>query len=189
MGKTRFLEMDEARALLEIPDLKTLTGLRNRCLLQVMFEAGLRIGEAIRLGPRDVILAEKRIEVLHGKGDRQRTAYFASSELALLIKRWKEVRPQGSPFLFCTIRSKNKGSMLDPRSFRFTFDRYVAEAGLPTWVTPHVLRHTFATHLSRKAGVSLRTVQDALGHQFISTTTRYVHVSNQDVRRAIQGES
>jgi site-specific recombinase XerD len=184
--RIRFLEPEEVQRLMEAPSLKSLTGLRNRCVLGLLYEGGLRIDEALSLKPRDVVLLEKRVEILRGKGGRPRTAYFRTDELALLIERWKKVRPR-SEYLFCTIRSANgKGSKLSARNFRFSFKRYCKQAGLPSWVSPHILRHTFATELL-KSGANLRVVQIALGHSSVATTEIYTHVTSLEVKQAIQG--
>jgi integrase/recombinase XerD len=142
----------------------------------LMYEAGLRTDEVLSLKPRDVVLEEKRVEVLRGKGHKSRTVYFRSDELGLLLGRWKRARPRGE-YLFPTIRSSaGKGDKIDARGFRITFKRYVDRAGLdPETVTPHILRHTCATEMMRR-GVNLRVIQEALGHKNISTTQIYTHV-------------
>ena len=183
-GAVRFLEPAEVQDLLEAPSLRSLTGLRNRCLMGLMYEAGLRVGEALALKPRDVVLEEKRIEVLRGKGHSPRTVYWRSDELSILLERWKRRRPPGD-YLFPVIKGAGKGSYLSPWAFRKTFRGYVEKAGLdPETVTPHVLRHTCATELLRR-GVNLRVIQEALGHRQVSTTQIYTHVVNEDVRRAM----
>jgi len=181
----RFLEPFEVQRLMEIPSLRSETGLRNRYIMGLMYEAGLRAGEALALKPRDVVIEEKRIEILRGKGSKPRTVYFRSDELGILLERWKEKRPK-SEYLFSTVRSAGgKGQRLDPRSFRSTFKNYVVKSGLdPDRVTPYVLRHICATEMLRR-GVNLRVIQDALGHSWLSTTQIYTHVVNNDVRRAM----
>lgn len=139
----------------------------------------------LALKPRDVVIEEKRVEVLRGKGSKPRTVYFRSDELGILLERWKELRPR-SEYLFSTVRSASgKGERLDPRGFRITFKSYVKKAGLdPNRVTPHVLRHTCATEMLRR-GVNIRVIQEALGHAWVATTQVYTHVVNEDVRRAM----
>lgn len=183
--QVRFLEAGEVQRLMEVPSLRSLTGLRNRCVMGLMYEAGLRTDEVLSLKPRDVVLEEKRVEVLRGKGHKSRTVYYRSDELGLLLERWKRARPAGE-YLFPTIRSSaGKGDKIDARCFRITFKRHVDRAGLdPETVTPHVLRHTCATEMMRR-GVNLRVIQEALGHKNISTTQIYTHVVNEDVRRAM----
>ena len=184
-NQVRFLEASEVQRLMETPSLKSLTGLRNRCMMGLMYEAGLRTDEVMSLKPRDVVLEEKRVEVLRGKGHKSRTVYFRSDELAMLLERWKRERPRGE-YLFPTVRSsEGKGDKIDSRGFRITFKRYVDRAGLdPEVVTPHILRHTCATEMMRR-GVNLRVIQEALGHKNIATTQIYTHVVNDDVRRAM----
>lgn len=181
----RFLEANEVQRLLEAPSLKSLTGLRNRCIMGLIYEAGLRSDEALSLKPRDVVLEEKRVEVLRGKGHKSRTVYFRSDELGLLLERWKQARPKGE-YLFPTVKSSTgKGDKIDARGFRITFKRYVERAGLDSEVvTPHVLRHTCATEMMRR-GTNLRVIQEALGHKNVSTTQIYTHVVNEDIRRAM----
>jgi integrase/recombinase XerD len=187
-NQVRFLEASEVQRLMETPSLKSLTGLRNRCMMGLMYEAGLRTDEVMSLKPRDVVLEEKRVEVLRGKGHKSRTVYFRSDELAMLLERWKRERPRGE-YLFPTVRSaEGKGDKIDSRGFRITFKRYVDRAGLdPEVVTPHILRHTCATEMMRR-GVNLRVIQEALGHKNIATTQIYTHVVNDDVRRAMSSQ-
>ena len=182
--KIKFLEAGEVQALLEQPSLRSLTGLRNRCIMGLMYESGLRISEALSLKPRDVVLEEKRVEVLRGKGHKPRTVYFRSDELSLLLGLWKDKKPS-SEVLFPTVKGVNRGTQLTPWAFRGVFRRYVRGAGMdPLAVTPHVLRHTCATEMLRR-GVNLRVIQEALGHAWVSTTQLYTHVVDDDVRRAM----
>lgn len=179
--RMKFLEVDQVQRILEQPSHKSATGLRNRCIMGLMYESGLRISEVLSLKPRDVVLEEKRVEVLRGKGAKPRTVYFRSNDLASLIEKWKRERPQGE-YLFCTVKGKNKGGALSPWAFRNTFRTYVKKAGMdPLAVTPHVLRHTYATEKSRR-GDPIRSIQKSLGHAWVSTTQLYTHVPDEDVR-------
>lgn len=172
--------------LLAVPSLRADTGLRNRVVCQLQWEAGLRISEVLDLRVRDVILAEKKITVQRGKGGKTRVVYWRSDELSLLLERWKKRRPK-SDYLFSTVRSnEGKGSRIEPRSYRTQFDRYVAAAGLPEWTTSHTLRHSFATDFLRRGG-NIRTLQIILGHSSLATTERYLHVTDEDVRKAMRG--
>jgi integrase len=152
-SRIKFLDPGEVHSLLEQPSLRSLTGLRNRCVMGLMYQVGLRTGEVLSLKPRDVVLEEKRVEVLRGKGHKSRTVYFRSDELVMLLERWKRERPRGE-YLFPTVRSTaGKGDKIDGRGFRITFKRYVERAGLdPQAVTLRVLRHTCATEMMRRGG-------------------------------------
>ena len=187
MAQIRFLEPDEIEKLLSMPNLRSQTGLRNRVILQVLWECGLRINEALSLRVRDVVIGEKKVVVQFGKGGRSRVVYWRTDELSMLLERWKKIRPK-SDYLFCTIRSTDgKGKKLNQSGFRLQFNRYVEKAGLPSSTTPHVIRHSAATRLLRE-GTNLRVLQEILGHQSLATTQIYCHVEDADVRKAMTGE-
>lgn len=182
----RFLEPEEVQRLLAVPNLRATTGLRNRIICQLQWESGLRISEVLDLRPRDVVIAEKKVTVQRGKGGKTRVVYWHSDELSMLLERWKKRRPQ-SDFLLPTIRSTDgKGKRIEPRQYRVQFNRYVIKAGLPKWTTTHVLRHTMATQFLRDGG-NIRTLQIILGHASLATTERYLHVTDQDVAKAMRG--
>lgn len=186
MGHLRFLEPEEVEKLLSIPNLRAETGLRNRCIMQLQWETGMRISEVLDLRPRDVIIAEKKVTIQRGKGGKTRVVYWRSAELTMLLERWKMRRPK-SEFLFPTIRSaEGKGKRIEPRQYRLQFDRYVRKAGLPDWTTSHVLRHGFSTKFLRDGG-NIRTLQIILGHSSLATTERYLHVTDADVAKSMRG--
>ena len=185
MVKPMFLESHEIQSLLEVPNTKSLIGLRNRCIMGIMYECGLRVSEVLSLKPRDINIRESRVEVLRGKGGNPRTVYFRSNTLAEMLERWKELRPDGE-FLFTNIRGKVRGGQVSVRNIEKAIKHYAAKAGIPVRVTPHILRHTFATELLRR-GVNLRVVQAALGHKNISTTMIYTHITDTDVKQAMRG--
>jgi len=186
MPQLRFLEPHEVEELLAVPHLRADTGLRNRVIMQLMWETGARVGEILALRPRDVLLSEKKVIIQQGKGNKTRVVYWRSEELGMLIGKWKERRPN-SPLLFPTVRSESgKGKAIKPRSFRLQFARYVETAGLPRWVTPHVLRHSFATDFLNRGG-NIRTLQLILGHSSLATTEKYLHITDKDVAVAMRG--
>lgn len=186
MAQLRFLEPGEVESLLAIPNLRADTGLRNRCVMQLQWECGMRIAEVLDLRVRDIILGEKKVTIQRGKGGKTRVVYWRSDELACLLERWKKRRPQ-SDYLFPTVRSQDgKGKRLEPRSYRSQFDRYVKAAGLPDWVTSHVLRHSYSTDFLRRGG-NIRVLQIILAHASLATTERYLHVTDSDVAVAMRG--
>lgn len=186
MPQLRFLEPHEVERLLAVPHLRADTGMRNRVILQLMWETGARVGEILALRPRDVLLSEKKVTIQRGKGNKTRVVYWRGEELGMLIGKWRERRPKSS-LLFPTVRSESgKGRAIEPRSFRLQFARYVEAAGLPAWVTPHVLRHSFATDFLNRGG-NVRTLQVILGHSSLATTERYLHVTDRDVAVAMRG--
>jgi len=154
--------------------------------MQLLWETGGRIGEVLALRPRDVLINEKKVIIQQGKGNKTRVVYWRSEELSMLLNKWKERRPR-SALLFPTIRSKSgKGGPIEPRQLRLQFARYVEAAELPKWVTPHVLRHSYATDFLNRGG-SIRTLQIILGHSSLATTEKYLHVTDKDVAVAMRG--
>jgi len=186
MAQLRFLEPDEVEKLLSVPNLRADTGLRNRVIMQLQWETGARISEVLDLRPRDVVVGEKKVTIQRGKGSKTRVIYYHSDELSMLLERWKKRKPD-SAYLFPTVRSKDgKGKKIEPRQYRVQFDRLVETAGLPEWVSTHVLRHSFSTDFLRRGG-NIRTLQIILGHSSLATTEKYLHVTSQDVAVAMRG--
>jgi site-specific recombinase XerD len=178
----KILTRDEARALLAAPNVRYPTGLRNRCMLELMYRAGLRVSEVCALKPRDVDLAKGTIRIHDGKGG-DGTAYFDAETLRLLIDQWKGRRrtlPK-SDFLFCTL----VGGKVSTRYMQQMTGRMAKRAGITARCTPHTLRHTFATELLDE-GANIRQVQEALRHSDVSTTMIYTHVLDTQLRSIIR---
>lgn len=175
----------EATALLAVPNLRAPTGLRNRCMLELMYRAGLRVSEVCALEVRDVDLTRGTVRVVDGKGG-DGTAYFDAASVAPLVEEWKRERKRlgvtGSAPLFCTLA----GEAIDTSYMRAMVKRIARRAGLdPSKVSPHVLRHSFATELLDE-GFNIRQVQEALRHADVSTTMVYTHVYDAALRERIQ---
>ena len=186
MPHLRFLEPQEVEQLLAIPRLRSNTGLRNRCIMQLQWETGARIGEVLALHPRDVLMGEKKVTIQKGKGKKTRVVYYRSEELSMLLTKWKGRKPKSS-FLLPTVRSNSgKGAPIEPRQYRSQFARYVEKAGLPKWVTPHVIRHSYSTDFLNRGG-NIRTLQIILGHSSLAVTEKYLHVTDKDVAVAMRG--
>lgn len=169
------LSREEARALLYAPSRRAPTGQRNRALIAVMYGAGLRVAEALALKPSDVDLDGGAIRVLHGKGDKPRTAGIDDGAL-LHVSRWVDTRRSAhirSRLLFCTL----DGRPMDPRYVRAMLVRSADRAGIDKRVHPHGLRHTHAAELEA-AGFTVSEIQQQLGHTNLNTTARYLnHIS------------
>jgi integrase/recombinase XerD len=174
------LTREEALKLLSQPNKNAPTGLRNRCIMQVMYRAGLRESEVINLSPKDIEWKEGILRVWKGKGARDRTLYLDEHTLDLL-RAWSNKRP-GSRYFFCTL----KGKKLSDRYIREMVNRYARRAGIEKRVNPHMLRHTFATELLQE-GYNIREVQKLLGHSDVSTTMIYTHVYDSDLANKIKG--
>jgi site-specific recombinase XerD len=147
------------------------TTTRMRAFFTTVYAAGLRIEEASRLETRDIDAERGVIHVRNGKGGKERFVMLSPRLLVILRAYWKHERP-AAPWLF----AGHTGNHLHPQVARLACQRAVAAAKLSKKVTPHVLRHSFATHLL-EAGVELRIIQVLLGHDSIRSTTRYAQVS------------
>ncbi len=181
-----FLHYDEVERLLsEIPD-DTETGLRDRAIIELLFSGGLRISELCGLN-RDSINLEHREFVVRGKGRKDRPIFIDQST-ADRIQDYLDIRTDSLPALFLN-NSKNQQApstsgdyrRLTPRSIQRIIEKYTRQAGITKHVTPHTLRHSFATDLLMN-GADIRSVQSLLGHANISTTQIYTHVTDPHLR-------
>jgi integrase/recombinase XerD len=175
----KFLTGEEVQKLLECPDLETESGIREKALLEVLYATGLRVSELLSLRLADVNL-ELGLVTAFGKGSKERTVPLGRPAThwlrQYLIVRTKLLKGKASPLLFVS----NKGGRISRQSFwkRIVFFGHSARLGQ---VTPHLIRHSFATHLLENSA-DLRSVQMMLGHSDISTTEIYTHVTNERLR-------
>lgn len=175
----------EADAILRQPNRAALTGLRNRCILEVMYRAGLRVSEVVNLRPRDIRWGAGRIEVRNSKGGKGRNVPLRASTLELL-EQWKAARPESDRF-FCTCYERGgiakgnpAGAPLSKQYLEAMVGRYTRRAGVDRRVTPHTWRHSFATDMLA-AGFNMRELQKLLGHSHVNTTMIYAHVHDEDI--------
>lgn len=172
----------ELDRLMKAPDLKTQVGLRDHAILELLFSTGLRISELTSLSIDDVDLSRDEFSV-RGKGDKIRVV-FLSDEAKKAIKGYLKGRKDMSDALFVQYgkNAKNaKDLRLSPRAVQRMLKHYAAKAGITRKVTPHVIRHSFATDLLQN-GADLRSVQALLGHANIATTQVYTHVTDKHLR-------
>lgn len=176
----KFLTLDEVDRLLEAPDPSTPLGLRDRALLEVLYATGLRVSELLALGLADVDLGEGVLTTL-GKGRKERMVPVGQSAVGWLRRYLAEGRPallkRPSPRLFLNVR----GGGLSRMGFWKILGAYGRQVGIGRAISPHVLRHSFATHLLDR-GADLRAIQLMLGHAHLSTTQIYTHVLDARLR-------
>jgi integrase/recombinase XerC len=171
-----FLPVDETAALLAGPPAPSLGGARDRALLELLYASGLRVAEACGLDLDDLDEPRRTVRVL-GKGDKERVVPVGEAALeALAVYLERRGRRRGPLFL------NARGGRLTPRSAHRIVRARAREAGIGQRVTPHTLRHSFATHMLG-AGADLRLIQELLGHRRLSTTQRYTHVSPEHLMR------
>ncbi|MDO8962965.1 MAG: tyrosine recombinase [Coriobacteriia bacterium] len=169
-------------ALLEAPDPSTREGLRDRALLELLYATGARVSEAAGLDRTDIDLAQGQVRVT-GKGDKQRILPLHRRAVARLEGYMREGRRQFKPRAGEEAVFLNRnGSRLTDGGIRRMLDRHVRALGGTTGITPHAIRHTFATHML-EAGADLRTVQELLGHVALSTTQIYTHLGASRLQR------
>ncbi|MEX0877485.1 MAG: tyrosine-type recombinase/integrase [Candidatus Spechtbacterales bacterium] len=181
----KFLTLEQMQKLLEMPDINTENGLRDRTIMEVLFSTGLRIAELVALN-RDQISMKNTDDVFElsitGKGSRTRTIFFSPRAMDWLKKYMEKRTLDTDKALFINYsNSTSDDRRLSVRSIQESIKRYGIMAGLPVEVTPHVLRHTYATDLLAQ-GVDLRSVQEFLGHKNIATTQIYTHLTNKRLK-------
>ncbi len=176
----KYLRSDEMEALLAAPNPETALGLRDRALLETLYASGMRAGELVALCLSDLNYDEGIIRVI-GKGDKERITLLGRQAIFALQRYIRKGRPElvlkadgdnGALFV------NRYGGRLSDRGVRKLFDRYCAAASTHLKITPHVLRHTFATHMLSN-GADLRLIQELLGHVSVATTQMYTHVSTE----------
>ena len=181
------ISRDDLERLMKAPDTANLKGLRDKAILELLFSTGLRVSELCSL-PRDLNIKSDEFSV-RGKGEKVRVV-FLSEEARDAIKKYLDKRDDMSDALFVQIASPIKNSdknqneitgALTPRSVERIIKHYAIKAGISKKVTPHVLRHIFATDLLSN-GADLRSVQAMLGHANIVTTQIYTHVTDKHLR-------
>jgi integrase/recombinase XerD len=175
------LTVEEIERLLAAPSLDDPLVFRDRAMLELAYGAGLRVSEWITLGVRDLMFEDKLVRVF-GKGSKERLVPIGRSAIGAAATYIRELRPrlekgQGKGILFLNARGEPLTRMGAWKILR----RYVERAGITKSVSPHTLRHSFATHLL-EGGADLRAVQEMLGHADISTTQIYTHVDREYLR-------
>ena len=184
-NQVTFLSSEELNTLFAQPDINTLQGLRDRAILELLFSSGLRVSELTNLD-RDHINLRRREFMVRGKGQKDRPV-FISPEAAAWIQKYLDKRSDTTRPLFIRYSGKKEVDLsgnfhrLTPRSIQRMVSRYALLAGITKKVTPHTLRHSFATDLLMN-GADLRSVQAMLGHSNIATTQIYTHVTDPHLR-------
>lgn len=190
----KFLTKEDLERLFSRQNVGKRSGLRDRAILELLYSTGLRVSELTELNISDFspqVLASKEFTVV-GKGRKARTVFLTDPAVNWL-KRYIGLRRDNFKPLFVRYSGKSmdqndsdgKSLRLNPRSVQRMIKKYALQAGIAVDVTPHVLRHSFATNILKK-GADIRSVQELLGHSNISTTQIYTHLTNQDLKKTHQ---
>ena len=176
----KYLNFEEIEKLLNAFDNNNYLGLRNSLILELLYSTGIRVSEITNIRLKDISLSNKTI-IIDGKGNKQRIVYFGSICLNLLKKYIDSSYPilnkNNSDYLLLS----KTGKKINEREIRKVVDDASSIAGIKIKISPHVLRHTFATHMLT-SGADLRSVQELLGHENLSTTQVYTHLTNEKIR-------
>jgi integrase/recombinase XerD len=176
------LSLKEIEEILEQPNLQTPLGMRDRAMLEMLYATGMRVSELTRLPTHQVNL-EGGYVLLYGKGSKERIVPLGSEAMkwvALYLKGARGILSKGKESAFLFIN--RSGKEMSRQRFWKSLKDYAKKAGLHKRITPHLLRHSFASHLLER-GADLRSVQMMLGHVDISTTQIYTHVSGEKLKK------
>ena len=174
------LDIQQIEALLAAPDTASVLGARDRAIIETIYAAGLRVSETVALNIEDIDEFSEVVRIA-GKGKKERLCPLGSMAIAA-IGHYLNMRPgAGSGPLFVN----KHGSRISDRSVRRKLDKYLLEAGIDPGVSPHTLRHSFATHMLN-AGADLRSVQELLGHSSLSTTQIYTHLTTKRLKEVYE---
>ena len=185
------INVEQVEALLAAPDNRETLGARDRAILETLYSTGVRVSELVELNRNDLSMSEQTMHV-RGKGKKERLVPLGSHALAAIRHymtllepdpRFLKLRRESDRTGAVPVFINKNGGRLSARSVRRKLDKYLVGAGMDPGISPHTLRHSFATHLLDN-GADLRSVQELLGHQSLSTTQVYTHLSTMRMRTA-----
>lgn len=176
------LDLEQVQKLLDAPGEGDILALRDKAMLEVLYSSGIRVSELVELETQDIDLTEGILRV-RGKGRKDRLTPIGSQAI-LAVKRYfiaRQADPKMTTADVARVFLNKHGESLSTRSVRRKLDKYLGMAGLDPGISPHTLRHSFATHLLNN-GADLRSVQELLGHQSLSTTQVYTHLTTKRMK-------
>ena len=171
-----YLNYEDLEKLLAFPDRSNKYGLRDALILEMLYSSGVRVSELANMKLNDIDFKERKILIL-GKGNKERYVYYGS-KCEELLDKYLKLDHRDSPYLLIGKRSDR----LNEREIRSIVTDTAKKAGIEVHVSPHTLRHTYATHMLND-GADLKSVGELLGHESLSTTQIYTHVSNERLRQ------
>ena len=188
------LEPEEVESLMRIPNKIYFSGKRNLAVLSLMLNMGLRVSEVANLKPQDINLTKNKLRIVGGKGgvDRDLMIPFYTSKL---LKEWWKAKPKNTKYFFTTIKdikrtgkakcfNTKKGSQFKTRNISYMIKKYSKRAKIKKNISPHSLRHTFATNFIKQGG-NVMHLKEILGHTSVSTSQIYITLALRDVEKAM----
>ena len=176
----KYLTINEIEKLLNTPDMSDSVGIRDAFILELLYVSGIRVSELVNIKINDITPTEKKIKIL-GKGNKERYVLYGRRWMNLLNK-YMSIREKFLKYSNEYLILSKTGRKLNTREVRNIINRIKSKAGIDISISPHTFRHTFATHMLNE-GADLRAVQELLGHENLSTTTIYTHLTNEKLRR------
>jgi len=183
----KFLEYEQVKKLLETPPMDNWLGARDRAILETLYSTGIRVSELVALNMDDMDFLGEVVRI-RGKGKKERISPISSSALQVIqhYMEFRNKRAQNNVNFDSKVLFVNKhGRRLSTRSVRRKMDKYLKMAGMDPSISPHTLRHSFATHMLNN-GADLRSVQELLGHQSLSTTQIYTHLTTKKLKEVYE---
>ncbi len=183
----QFLEYEEVKRLLETPPMDNWLGARDKAILETLYSTGIRVSELVAMNMDDIDFLGEVVHI-RGKGKKERIAPIGSSAMQVIqhYMEFRNKRAQSNGNFDSKVLFVNKhGQRLSTRSVRRKMDKYLKMAGLDPSISPHTLRHSFATHMLNN-GADLRSVQELLGHQSLSTTQIYTHLTTKKLKEVYE---
>lgn len=175
-----YLNYKELDNILDIPDTNTVLGLRDASILELLYSTGIRVGELVNIKIKDIDFSNNRIKIL-GKGNKERYVLFGEKCKKLINRYLNESRPSLLKVSCDYLYLNTKGTPISIRTTQKIIDNIVKRSSVKFNVSPHTLRHTFATHMLDN-GADLNSVGELLGHSNLNTTSIYTHVSNERLK-------
>lgn len=176
----KYFEYNELEELFEVPNKNTPLGERDILILEMLYATGIRVSELVGIKLKDINKSTKSIKI-HGKGDKERIVYYnkvTEKRLNIYLKNGREkLNKKGIEYLFIN----HIGGKLTTRGVELILDKIIKKTSLTKHITPHMIRHSFATHLLNE-GCDLLSVQELLGHESLSATNIYTHVTNDRIK-------
>lgn len=177
----RFIKQEQLNKMFQIPDMTNPLGQRNRLILEMLYATGIRVHELVTIKVKDIDFHNQTIKIL-GKGSKERIVVFGhicNDVLHTYLKiGYQILNKKNSPYLFLN----HHGNPITERSIRNILNDIIIKSSLDLHISPHVLRHTFATDMLNN-GADLISVKDLLGHESLNTTSIYTHVSNEQIKK------
>ena len=180
----KYITNDDVTSIFDVPDISSPIGKRNRLILELLYGTGIRVSELCNIKVKDIDLNNKTIRIL-GKGSKERIVFYGdvcSEMLELYLSDGRNVLLNKKNNEYLIIGAYKKDKPLTTRSVELIINDIIEKAAINKKVTPHVLRHTFATHLLNE-GCDILMVKELLGHSSLDTTGIYTHVSNERLRK------